>query len=203
MGVVKKMDPQWFYQDDGRKGPVDTTELVRALLELGNPRNVKVWREGLPDWIDAGLVADIAKTLPPPVVSAPSAHTAPRPSPPIRAVEAVAQNYRTLVLLVGLQILLVVISRVLTNPLLGLTLLLASFAVAVAMALFAYRLMAGLEAGTPTLWAVGIFVPLVNLVVLAAISSRAQAWCKRSGITVGFLGPTASSLAEFRARIQS
>lgn len=197
------MEPQWFYQKDGRKGPVDTTELVRALLELANPRNVKVWREGLPDWIDAGLIAEIARTLPPPVVGPLLAHTAAHPPPPIRTVEAVARNYRTLVLLVGLQLLLVVILRVVTSPLLGLPLLLASFAVAVAMALFAYKLMAGLEAGAPTLWAVGIFVPLVNLLVLGMISSRAQSWCRHCGITVGFLGPTASSLAEFRARIQS
>jgi hypothetical protein len=205
------MEPQWFYQNDGRKGPVETTELIRALQQLPNPRQVKLWREGLPEWIDAGTVSEIAGKLPPPVLGAPpasaarfvsaSAFPASEPSSQLRAVEAIARNYRTLVLLVGLQILLGVFLQLVAEPLLALALLVALLAVAVAMAISAYKLMSGLEAGSPILWAVGIFVPLINLLVVAAISSRAQTWCKRCGIKVGLLGPTASSLAEFRQRV--
>jgi hypothetical protein len=205
------MEPQWFYQNDGRKGPVDTTELIRALLQLSNPRQVKLWREGLTEWIAAGSVAEIAGKLPPDVPAArPAAPPAfPPAAPPvseadfylIRAVESVARNFRTLVLLVGLQILMGVFLQLVTEPLLALALLVALLAVAVAMAVSAYKLMSGLGAGAPILWAAGIFVPLINLFVLAGISSRAQTWCKRHGIKVGLLGPTASSVAEFRQRM--
>jgi hypothetical protein len=197
------MEPQWFYQDGGRKGPVDAAQLVRALLDMPNPRQVKVWREGLTEWIDAGSAAEIAAKLPPPVPGAPFTHTAPNFQPGASAVEAVARNYRNLVLLVGAQLLLAVLLQLVTVPGLALALFVPLAVVAIAMAIIAYKLMADLQAGAPILWAVGIFVPLVNLLVLAGISSKAQEWCKRHGIKVGLLGPTASSLAEFRQRIGS
>lgn len=151
----------------------------------------------------SGSVAELVGKVPPPVLGTPLANTASEPSPSIVAVEAVARNYRNLVLLVGLQILLAVLLQVVTEPVVALVLLAVLFTVAIAMVVFVYKLMSGLDAGSPILWALASLVPLVNLLVLAAISSKAQTWCKRHGIKVGLLGPTASSLAEFRLRVQS
>ena len=63
------------------------------------------------------------------------------------------------------------------------------FIAGIVAAVTAYQLMKGLDSKVPALWAVGMFVPLINILVLLSISSKAQAWCKERGIPVGFFGP--------------
>jgi hypothetical protein len=57
----------WFYLERGeRRGPVDIDLLVSALVLAPDPRTIKVWREGMPGWEDAGSVAELSAKLPPP-----------------------------------------------------------------------------------------------------------------------------------------
>ena len=65
------------------------------------------------------------------------------------------------------------------------------------MAFTVYRL-TDVLGGVPVLWALGMFVPLVNIVLLLVISARSQKWCRTRGIQVGLLGPTSASIAHFR-----
>jgi hypothetical protein len=124
---------------------------------------------------------------------------------PMAADEAVfvAKEYRSLVLLVGAQMVFGVVLQILAASgsvvaaMIALMLLLACLALAVAMAVTVYRLM-GVLGGVPALWAVGMFVPLLNILLLLIISSQAQTWCKERGIQVGFLGPTPESIQRLR-----
>jgi putative effector of murein hydrolase len=70
----------------------------------------------------------------------------------------------------------------------------AAFALSTAMAVTVYRLMSLLEAGLPALWAMPIFVPVVNLLTLLVISQKMQGWCRKRRIYVGLLGPATESI---------
>ncbi len=48
-----------------------------------------------------------------------------------------------------------------------------------------------------------MFFPCLNFLVLLALSLVAQAWCKRHGIKVGFLGPTRKSIEELRRSLST
>ena len=128
--------------------------------------------------------------------------------PPVAKVESVARLYRRLVLLIGVQLLAVC----------GLTALIAALvaggaaaggavevlsavvriALLVAGMVAGYQLARELGESNPGLWAVGMLVPLIILIVLVALSSKANAWCQRAGVKVGLLGPTAESLRRLR-----
>ena len=108
----------------------------------------------------------------------------------------VARLYRRLVLLVGCQILISFGGTMLeaTLPdgvaaLIALLALAAQLAIVVLMVVTGYGLTKRLGAGVPVLWAIGMLIPLLNILVLLAISSKANAWCKARGIPVGLLGP--------------
>jgi hypothetical protein len=123
--------------------------------------------------------------------------------------EIIALLYRRLVLLVGLQILLSFLrmpasqAGALVGALLLLVIFLALIGVIVAMVVTAYKLTGRLGARWPVLWALGMFVPCLNIFVLLALSSQAQTWCRRHGIKVGFLGPTKESIEELRQRMMT
>jgi hypothetical protein len=129
------------------------------------------------------------------------------PAVPIQDAEAVAKLYRRLVLLVGSQLVIGCLIRLpeATGPsevatLFALVGLIVALVVLASLITTAYRLMKLLGAGSPTLWAIAMFIPCINVLVLLAISSRAQEWCKKYGIKVGFFGPTQESLDELRRR---
>jgi len=141
----------------------------------------------------------------------------PPPVPPIQpsdgagspvalsAVEAVARLYRQLVLLVGMQLILGFFQGLTQATsssgysfLTAAALMLIGLLVAIAMATTTYKLTGHLGAGMPILWAVAMFLPLVNIVVLLVLSAKAQGWCQRYGIKVGLLGPTQESLGRLR-----
>jgi hypothetical protein len=48
-----------------------------------------------------------------------------------------------------------------------------------------------------------MFLPCINILVLLVLSSKAQAWCQRYGLRVGFLGPTKESIEELRRRLMT
>jgi hypothetical protein len=189
----------WFYQDgQQQRGPVSQEELVRALLAGQDPRRILVWREGMASWQEAGSVPEIRDGLPPSVSSTvPIADNA----------ETIAKLYRRLVFLVGLQILLGFFqlpaqanSSRAASPL-GCVVGLVALAVLGATAVTAYKLAGHLEAGAPLAWAIAMFLPCINILVLLVLSSKAQSWCQRYGIKVGLLGPTKQSIEELRRRI--
>jgi hypothetical protein len=58
----------WFLVRQGRRhGPYDRRALVQELLAADAPEATLVWHTGLPEWVKAGEVADLARELPPPI----------------------------------------------------------------------------------------------------------------------------------------
>lgn len=127
-------------------------------------------------------------------------------SVPFSRVEAVAQLYRRLVLLVGLHILVGIVQipgKMFTGRGAGLYELLVSLislAILVWIAITAYKLAKQLGSKLPIVWAILMFLPCLNIIFLLVISSNSQSWCRRYGIKVGLLGPTRESIEEIRLR---
>jgi hypothetical protein len=192
----KPVEPIWYYMEgENRRGPFATPELILALLSTPEPRLTKVWREGLADWQRAGAQPELNTKLPPRIpIGAPRVEPA---SVKRGDARAVALLYRRLVLLVGSQLAIGFITRLIGEDL-GSVVAFAGFVCSIVVMILvvvaAYRLMQQLDSRTPALWALGMFMPLVNILVLLSISSKAQAWCKSRGIKVGLLGPTKESV---------
>jgi len=196
------MDTAWFYRDGTEnRGPMSLEALVQALVAIPDPRGVYVWHAGMADWQQAGALPELAGRLPPPLYRDPLA------SVPFVDAEAIAKYYRRLVLLVGIEIVaqipLVVapISGVGTGirALLGLGLIV----LLVMMSVTAYKLTQHMGSGLPILWAISMFIPCWNVLALLLLSSKAQSWCQRYGIKVGFFGPTQESIDELKRRLLS
>lgn len=220
------MDAIWYYLEAGQeRGPVTLEELVVALRAAPDPQQEYVWQEGMAEWQTAGSVPEVLRRLQarpaqatpplhPPTAPTAGAPYAPRdfargPKLPLDDAEAIAKQYRRLVILVGLQLLLSCMIRVpaasaaIAEPSLGTALLIMGLAVALlfivaALVVSAYRLAGLLGEGVPVLWAAAMFVPCLNILVLLVLSSKAQAWCRQYGIKVGLLGPTKQSIDELR-----
>jgi hypothetical protein len=112
--------------------------------------------------------------------------------------ERVARLYQRLVLLAGLQLLLIFLGRLSDANAFALLGFVLQIGVFIALLVTSYKLIKQLGSGSPALRSIGMCLPVVNLFVLSGISSSAQAWCKRYGITVGFFGPTRESLERLR-----
>lgn len=202
------MEVGWFYLERGnRRGPVDLSELLRVLLAASEPGKVKVWREGLPHWEDAGAVPEVSSKLPPSLPYVP-VHDSTAQRVTFVEAETLARLYRKLVSLFGAQYVLspflvfVLSLGVETSSGVGTFMVLLALAgiigIFVWLLVTSYKLMGRVGSKTPILWVVGMCVPLVNLLVLAQISSHAAAWCRRHGIKVGFFGPSKESLEQLR-----
>jgi hypothetical protein len=201
------METIWFYQEgDQRRGPVSAEQLLAALGSAPNPSQVLVWHAGLAGWTAAGSVPEISQQLPPPL-PLPSAPMDPRFRPvPVEEVEGVARLYRRLVLLVGLQLLLSFVQIPMAavpeaqKAQVGVAVLAILLVVLVAIAVTAYRLTLLMVEGSPVFWAIAMFLPCLNILMLLVLSSKAQDWCRRYGVKVGFLGPTQESIEELRRK---
>jgi len=53
---------------------------------------------------------------------------------------------------------------------------------------YIYRLASSLRAGLPVLWLLGMFVPLLSLILLLILSSRSTAAIRAAGFRVGLMG---------------
>jgi hypothetical protein len=69
-------------------------------------------------------------------------------------------------------------------------------ALAGGMLVMTFRLADGLDLMAP-LWTLGMLIPLVNLVLLLVLSTKASRACREAGISVGFLGPSGSVIDDF------
>jgi hypothetical protein len=208
------MDSGWFYIDGAnRYGPLTVDVLRAALVTLPDPRRVLVWCEGMPAWSEAGQIAALAQALPPspppaPIPSARAGLFAQAGDPGVEAIVEGARRFRTLVLLVGAQILMgvlmpFVIGLAALMPeavfgFLALGYLVALGALSIWTAVSVYRVADAIDAGAPVLWVLLQFVPFVNIIALLVLSAKAQTWCRHHGVEVGFFGPTETSLARLR-----
>lgn len=101
-------------------------------------------------------------------------------------VAGLARNYRQLVLWVGFQL---VLSLGLIFNCLAVLIGPAIVATVVALVYYAYRTAETLGSSAAAFWAVAMLVPVVNVITLLVLSSKATAACRANGIEVGFLGP--------------
>ena len=54
--------PRWFYvENENRLGPVPVEQIAHLILSGGLLRTALVWRHGLPDWTEAGRIAEIGR----------------------------------------------------------------------------------------------------------------------------------------------
>ena len=201
------MGTQWFYlRGDERLGPFTLEELIQVLQATPNPREVLVWDPRRAEWQPAGSVVEIAGHLPPPLPSLPPRNPAVQPVT-FEKAEKVAQLYRRLVLLVGAQIIMsffiLAVPEGSDSAVLGVFAIVFVFlvlGVSIALVVTTYRLARELGAGTPVLWAVGMFMSCISIFVLLALSHKAQVWCRQYGIKVGFFGPTKESIEELKRK---
>lgn len=116
-----------------------------------------------------------------------------------------ATTYRRTVILIGLGwIAIGGLNSVLSQP--GVESssplpLLIGLAFGIALAVHGYQLASMLSMSAPPLWAIGMFVPLLNLICLLILSRSSTEFCRRHGVRVGLLGPSLSDIAKLEIRI--
>jgi len=94
-----------------------------------------------------------------------------------------ARNYRQLVIWIGVQILSS-LAMLVFPPLFVFVLV-----TVVASIFYTYRTAESLGSSSSALWALAMFIPVVNLILLFALSAEARRVCAANGIEVGLLGP--------------
>jgi hypothetical protein len=66
--AIPSAPARWFYVQAGRRhGPVDLSVLMEIVLTRPAGEDMLVWRAGLPAWVPAREVVEIAPELPPPL----------------------------------------------------------------------------------------------------------------------------------------
>lgn len=201
------MSTQWFYlRGEDRLGPYTLEELIQVLQATPDPHQVLVWDPRRADWQPAGSVVEIAGQLPPSRPSLPPRKPAVQPVT-FETAETVARLYRRLVLLVGAQLVLSYFVLVMVEPTestVGSLLVIAGallvIGLSMALVVTAYRLARELGSSVPVLWAAGMLMSCLSILVLLALSHKAQVWCRQYGIKVGFFGPTQESIEELKRR---
>ena len=98
-------------------------------------------------------------------------------------VAAIATNYRQLVLWVFAEVLFSFAVPIV--PLFGPFVLIT----AIGLMFYAYRTAKALGSTVSWLWPIGMIFPVLNILGLLELSSRASAVCREHGIEVGLLGP--------------
>jgi len=112
-----------------------------------------------------------------------------------------AHSYRNLVLSFGAQLLLTMVSfasaRTANSPVreaIDLFVSVSGLLTFAALVYFGFRTAQALGSSVAWLWAVGMFLPCLNVITLLLLSSRATHACRAAGIPVGFLGPAADAI---------
>lgn len=76
----------------------------------------------------------------------------------------------------------------------GLLMVVLLIAAAIAQVFCVFRLTAALRVGEPTLFALGVFVPCLSLILLLLLSQWATKHLQSHGLTVGLLGVNPKSI---------
>ncbi|HET7500044.1 MAG TPA: hypothetical protein VFK02_03550 [Kofleriaceae bacterium] len=115
-----------------------------------------------------------------------------------------ARAFRTLIALVGIAWVCLAIggSAARENPIAGLSTL-GALGVGFMVAVYGHRVATLLELPVPPLWAVGLFIPILNLILLLALSRSATTACRRKGVRVGLFGPDAVDLLRIERAIEA
>jgi hypothetical protein len=104
--------------------------------------------------------------------------------------------YRNLLTLVAGQVVAALVARALEEN----WAYLLAFGVSIATMVTVYRLVRWIGRGEPLLWALGLAVPLVSLVVLLVLTKRVATEFERQGLTGGFFGPDPDSIVAAPSR---
>jgi len=124
----------------------------------------------------------------------------------LQRLRTLATTYRTMIILVGIGwVCWGFINGVSTGGRPGGLAGLLSFAwvaTAVALIVYSYRLAKLLELNA-ILWAILMAIPLINLIVLLRLSSKAQAACRARGVKVGFIGPDMGDLLRIERAVEA
>jgi len=124
----------------------------------------------------------------------------------LQHLRTLATTYRTMIALVGIGwACWGVINSVSTDGRPGGLAALLSFAwlgTAVALIVYSYRLAKLLDLHA-ILWAILMAIPLINLVALLRLSSKAQAACRERGVKVGFIGPDMGDLLRIERAVEA
>ena len=112
-------------------------------------------------------------------------------------IDTLAYEYKQLVVWVGIQLVLAIVGQVvaillgntLAGAIVGLIKLLGILVTAVALGWYAYGTAGALGSRVGLLWAIAMVVPLVNVITLLVLSSKATRACRARGIPVGLFGP--------------
>jgi hypothetical protein len=103
-------------------------------------------------------------------------------------VSELATAYRRLVLWFGGQ-LIVFLGLVLGAESMRLVGSVALGAMGVVLAYYAYRTAKALGSGVAWLWALAMFVSVINMVTILTLSVKATRACRAHGVPVGLFGP--------------
>lgn len=126
----------------------------------------------------------------------------------LQRLRDLATMYKTVVLLVGAQWLVLWFTSTPTTPdaprsggeqVIGTIGGLVVLGIAAMLADRGYRLARLLDRSLPLIYAIGMFIPLVNLIFLLILSSASQAVCREHGIRVGLFGPKRDDIEKLEA----
>ena len=151
-------------RQDGEYRAPDVATLRQWSREGLIPPGTYIYHPVLARWVYAREIEELAAPLPPNVTE-------------------LAANYRQLVLWVGGQILFGLAAQVFP-PFAFLVLV-----TVIGIMFYAYRTAKSLGSTTAIAWALAMLLPLVNLITLVVLSSKASDMCRTYGIEVGLLGP--------------
>ncbi len=107
-------------------------------------------------------------------------------------VAGLAAAYRRLVLWFGVQVIASLVMRAGEGSSLGALAGLVTFTSIVALAVYAYRvaIALGFVKADGWLWAIAMVLPLINVITLLVLSSKARRACRAHGVPMGLCGPS-------------
>lgn len=119
-------------------------------------------------------------------------------------VSALARAYRRLVLWFGAGLILVfaqlglhsIPGEEFVRTLQELVEIVGVVAISLALAYYGYRTAQTLGSTVAWVWGLAMLLPLLNLVTLLALSSKATRACRANGVPVGFFGPKLAANGE-------
>ena len=186
------MDAIYLAVEGQQKGPYTLNQIQQLCANGEINRELPAWYDGLANWITVGQVLTTfpdASPAPPPPVNPASSSVAPGEfsNDELRDI-AKKQNLLMWSVLAGFGGFFIA-----HIPFLGLPLLLAI----VAFQIYAlYSLGTSLRMSIVWLYCIGLFIPLVGLLILLVISGKASKVLKAAGVRIGLMGGNADDIKD-------